>query len=112
MSAMRENMRRRTYWLCIPVLAALVGCQKGSQENMLANPIDILTVDVTLDATDNRTTAVVTADFAPPGSPQSGTQPISITETVNTAGQTVVPVDLSDDAVPPNRYANGRIEIQ
>jgi hypothetical protein len=90
---------------------AAAGCQQGSTEEW-GSPIQVDSVDARLTASDTRTGATVTVDFAPPGAAQSGTTPVSITETVNTTGQTVVPVDVADDAVPANRYTAGRIEIR
>lgn len=108
--------RRRWAWLRwgMPLaMAALAGgCQKGSQEPLNRNPIQIDTVDVRLTATDSRAGAVITSDFPPAGSPQSGPTPLAITETVTVTGQSIVRVNLTDDAVPPNRYTGGRIEIK
>lgn len=99
--------------LVLVALAAVFvgGCQQGATEDW-GSPIQVDSVDVRLTATDSRAAAVLAVDIAPAGGAQSGATALSITETVNTSGQTVVPVDVADDAVPANRYGGGRIEIR
>lgn len=98
-----------------PVLVAVAalagGCQQGATEDW-GSPIQVDTVDVRITASDSRAGATVAVDVAPAGGAQTGTTPVSITETVDTTGKTVVPVDVADDAVPANRYGAGRIEIR
>jgi hypothetical protein len=113
MPARRPTARRwNLAWCLLPLTLAWGGCQEGSQEALASHPIQIDSVDVRLTATDTRTGSVITSDFPPAGGAQSGPSPLSITETVPTTGQSVVPVDVADDAVPANRYTGGRINIR
>lgn len=101
--------RRRLAIVALALLAA--GCQQGATEDW-GSPIQVDSVDVRITATDSRAGATLAIDVAPTGGAQTGATALSITETVNTTGQTVVPVDVADDAVPANRYGAGRIEIR